>query len=346
MKRNRKAGLILFLISTILMSSCSSGSRADQYVKGGRSQVGSIPDFLKPVRLKNFNDPKEVVQKLGQTPNPSDVEGYAIHPDGGLIYDILSREAKKTGVLGKYDDAEVSTGTVSVGGTTLQFSLPKSAAAYDLIPIRYTVTSSDSILPVHISATAFEEESRRKGRDLYDLNIPGVVDVDIEYLGYVDGKLQTGLRPVLSPKLDNDIQGKSYPGYTTTDLIRSGTLRSSDITWLKFKYTNTGNTILDADGNGTFSFIPHLYKKEGSKWADSDITVNMHERLFDYLYPGESDEMWITFRKRNFAPGEYKIIFEGRIRNEQKDSDYAAVWKGRTLMTSSFEFTVKADAGV
>ena len=33
-------------------------------------------------------------------------EKYGIASDGGMIYDLLSREALKTGTLGKYDGAE------------------------------------------------------------------------------------------------------------------------------------------------------------------------------------------------------------------------------------------------
>ncbi|HBQ64102.1 MAG TPA: hypothetical protein DD727_04105, partial [Clostridiales bacterium] len=308
-------------------------------------EMGKTPDFLERTALKNYNDPKEVVEKLGQTPEPSDVEEYQIHQDGGLIYDILSREAKKTGVLDKYKDAPTYTGIISLDGTTLEYTIPKEAAAYDLFPIRYTLHAAGSALPLHISATAFEEESRRKGRDLYDLNIPGVIDTEIEYLGYVDATKQPGIWPVHSAAQENDTQGSAYPGFEATDLIKSGTIKSTDITWLKFKYTNTGNTILDSEGNGTFCFAPLLYRKEGSDWVYTDQIHNMHERLFDYLYPGESGEMWLCFRrKKNLSPGDYKIEFWGRIRNEQEDPDYMIVWSGRDLIKSSFEFTVREAA--
>ena len=359
-KRKLFYGIHTLILMTVIVTSCSTGSRkaagpwtiegsrissSNQSEDRGMNEMGKTPDFLKTVRLKKYNDPKEVLKKLGQTPEPSDVEEYLLHKDGGLVYDILSREAKKTGVLNKYDNVPTNSGKISLGGTVLEYTIPKEALAYDVIPVHYTLSTAENIFPIHISVTAFEEESRRKGRDLYDMNIPGVIDTDFEYLGYVDGTAKPGTWPVLSPTLENDRQGSAYPSYQATDLIKSGTVKSTDITWLKFRYTNTGNTILDSEGNGTFSFTPELYRKEGSNWVLADNIHNLHERLFDYLYPGESGEMWLCFRdKKNLAPGEYKIVIWGKVRNEQNDSAYPVLVQGRSFTKYSFEFAVKSAA--
>ena len=316
---------------------------------GGNGTAGTdgssekrTPDFLTPQKINNINDPVEVLSKLGKTPPAADVDDYLIHDDGGMIYDPLYREAKKTGKLNKYNKAAVTKGTVKLGGTVLEYSVPKNVTAYDTIPVKYKLTT-DSSKPVHIAVNSFEDEAKRKGRDLYDMNLPGKVDVDYEYLGYVDGTFENGRKPLLSNTF-NDVQGSAYPSYKTADLIKSGTVTSTNITWFKFKYTNTGDTILDSDGSGTFCFLPLLYKKNAAgQYEKVAGTINEFERIYTNLYPGESGEMWISFSNlyRYLPVGDFKIELVGLTRNEIDNPDYARIiWYGDQATQSSFEFSV------
>ena len=63
-----------------------------------------------------------------------------------------------------------------------------------MVPITYQLTFEDGegAFPVAVEATAFEDESRRKGRDLYDLCLPGKIDLEVEYLGSITAHLIPG----------------------------------------------------------------------------------------------------------------------------------------------------------
>jgi len=125
------------------------------------------------------------VELIPKAPVTAPLSGYELHPDEGVIYNPLSREAQKTGRFNLYDQAEKTTGVIENDFYKLEYNFPKNIRPYDVAPLTYTLTKKgEQSSPVTVSATAFENESLRKGRDLYDLSIPGELTLDFEYLGY------------------------------------------------------------------------------------------------------------------------------------------------------------------
>lgn len=198
----------------------------------------------------------------GEVPKPAPIDSYPISSDGGIVYTPLSREAVKTGQLKEYDQAETVRATVRLDDITATFDLPKSSVAYDVVPIRYKLSWDKNIdaarFPIALEATAFEDESRRHGRDLYDLSLPGKIDLKVEYLGSITAHLVPGARHNLKPDM-TDKPGH-YPAFKCGPLVRSGVVEAGDLVWFKFKYTNTGNTILDPEGAGGWQFCPEIHK--------------------------------------------------------------------------------------
>lgn len=298
-------------------------------------------DFTEVQTISNINDSKEVIDKLGGTNEASEVEEYELDDFGYLVYNPISSEAKKTGNLNKYDNASKVSGTLEVDGITVEYSMPTDITAYDAVPITYTA-SGEGDVPLYVEAVAFEEADRTNGNDYYDLNIPGIVDVDITFDGYVTASYNNGYKPNLSG-IRTDKQGTQYPSFDATELTRSGNIKAEDLTWMKFSYTNVGNTILDGDGNGTFCFQPLLYKKNSDgTWDKVCDTENLFERVYDYFYPGETGEMYVNFVNRTYTPGEYRIVINCLVRNERGSGPNwgATIWGGYIASSSSFEFIV------
>ena len=305
-------------------------------------------DFQDVVTIDNINDSAEVIDKLGGVPEPADIETYPHDEFNKLIYNPISREAQKTGQLTKYSASPKLTGSVTLDGVTVNYTIPKTATAYDAVPIQYSLSGFGDDLPFYIEAVAHEESDRAKG-DYYDLALPGNVDVTFQYDGYVTASFDNSLKPVLSGKSD-DRQGISYPSYHASELVRSGTLPLADQVWLKFTYTNTGNTVLDCDGNGSICFQPILYKQNSKGEWITDSNYEMGNKVWrptDYLYPGESDEMWVSFNSRGLSSGEYRLEITGKINNEQNEPYWERSFNwGDNTTFSSFGFAVAKDAAV
>lgn len=161
-------------------------------------------------------------QKAGKeaTLRPAPVFQYSIHEDGGLIYDPLRREAAATGQLGRYRNAPTQKGELRLGNYTLAYAVPVSATAYDVVPISYELrwNHGGSGFPVAVEATAFEDESRRKGRDLCDLALPGKVDLEVEYLGSITAHMIPGARHNLKADM-SDTPGE-YPGFSRRPFVK------------------------------------------------------------------------------------------------------------------------------
>ncbi len=285
------------------------------------------------------------------TPDSMDVEdGYDIHTDGGMIYNPISRE--KADQLDKYDDSQKITGTIErvVNGVTytLDYAIPKNVTAYDAVPIEYTLRSSKNTSEkVYVSATAFEDKEREGGELYYDLTLPGTVDATWEYLGYVGGTEDFSNRASVTADPATDKQGKQYPNYDASELIRSGTVKQYPMLWWKFRYTNTGNTVWDGDGNGTFCFTARLYRQnpDTGKWEQYKTMENLMNRIVDEVYPGESGEMYFIFDHAHDLPtGEYKIVIEGLVRNETSNPENYEknMWYGEVYTTSEFTFAISA----
>ena len=278
----------------------------------------------------------------------ADVVNYKLASDNGLIYDPLSREAKKTGTLNKLDKAAKETKTVSGAGFNAEFKLPVKAAPYDMVPIDYKITKNGSLsYPVTVEATAFEEASRSK-TDTYDLAEPGNMDIDIQYQGYVKGTIKDNARNVM--KADHsDTPAAAYPNYDTSELTRSGTVKSGELIWLKFSYKNTGNTILDIEGLGSFVIEPKLSQLQGSQYIDIGGVYNEFVRELTYVYPGETREFWVNFKidqeegpeHYSLSEGSYQINFITYYRTENDYNADLNMWRGRIMQEATFKFEVK-----
>ena len=290
---------------------------------------------------------KQIVEQLSHGEEKSPVNGYKIHSDGGMIYNAVSRDQAAT--LDKYEGAETYQGTVKLNGAELTYEIPKKVTAYDCVPIKYTLTSEKAVTPsspLHISATAQEDKDRENGKLYYDLNLPGTVDVTYTYDGYVTTDGTEAEKPVHSLDFKSDKIAQQYPSFGTNELRRSGTLEQATYTWFKFTYTNTGDTVLDGDGNGTFCFQPLLYKKNGSRWEKVAEVSNMVYRIVDEVYPGESGTLWVIFQYDNMPAGEYYIKLNGIVRNEISNPENfgRTIWLGEEATVSTFRFKVAAKA--
>ena len=278
-------------------------------------------------------------------------EKYEIASDGGMIYNLLSREALKTGTLGKYDSAETREAVIKGDGFSVTLNIPKQATAYDMVPVRYSITREKNVsAPFSIEAVAYENKGTYDG-SCYDLTLPGSLDISYEYLGYVTGTDDPNARNKM--RVSNaDTPAASYPDYTTTDFNTSGTVLAGDIVWLKFRFTNTGNTVLDCEGQGNFNIYPKLYKKSASgQWELQGGIFNDYIRELTYVYPGESREFWVNFvisgsdygktaGNQGLLPGDYRIIFTALYRSELDYNPDANMYHGRTMNVASYIFSV------
>ncbi|MBO5273676.1 MAG: hypothetical protein J6I45_03580 [Clostridia bacterium] len=320
---------------------------------GWGGAVGSIAmNYYKPLNatgekmyLKTEED-IQMAKELSTVVEPSEVVGYDIAEDGGLIYNPISREAEKAGTLHKYDNAEKLTAELETDGVKVTFSVPKNVTAYDAVPVEYTISNPNKKQKIHVGANAAQLAEKTGDNVYYDLNLPGTVDLEYEYLGYVAGYNNAGVRAKIMADF-NDTQSTQYPHYNLSALMLSSEVEAADCHWFKFKYTNIGNTILDGDGNGTFCFAPILYVNEDGKWVQKATPENIYYRITEDLYPGESGEVWVTF-KMVLPEGDLRITMNNIVRTETANPENYGVkiWGGHVYSSSTLDFTVKKDAAV
>lgn len=318
----------------------ASATPEEQYYMSMDEQYGlSSSDFTKATEIENLSDTKELVEKFGKVADASDVETYDCDKNGRLIYDRISRELNTQKNIMKYQAEQKKTVTLQQDGVTAKFTVPTNMTAYDAVPIEYEVyQQSASGQVVYLEATAFEEANRCGNNNYFDLNIPGNVALEVTYDGYVHATTDFTKTPAWSTDVTSDKQGVQYPNYTPSDLILSSEIKADKYNWFKFTFKNVGNTILDSEGSGAFCWKPILYKNVGGSWIEQCTEVNYNEKLYDYLYPGESEEVWIYFG--GLGSGEYKVTLYGEVRNEQLVEDWAANYVGgRRLMQADFTFT-------
>lgn len=315
----------------------------------GCGNGGNLFDF-DPSDIKTEEDYENMLKDLTEQPEPADVDEYSVHEDGGLIYNPISRslsDGQKRGF------GETRKGELKLGGNTLKYEIPSGVNAYEAIPIRYELTfASGQEMPVHVEATAFEEADASEGK-WFDLALPGKTDLEWEYLGYVAG-FETGERHVLAADY-SDEPASAYPGYETTELRRSGVVEAADYHWFRFRYTNVGDTILDPEGAGGMQFEPVLYeRKENGNFTKVGVPYNKYYRITEYIYPGESREMWIAFGPHVDTPnmgwgleeGDYQIQLKAVYRSDRSNpEDYATTqYGGYEMSNSTFDFSVRAAA--
>jgi len=252
-----------------------------------------------------------------------------------LTYEPLSAEAHKLGRLAKYATMEKTGATVQLGDLALDVQVPVAGEAYDTVPIEYALTGNAAPdQRVAVEVTAFEDEQHRKGRDLYDLAIPGRMKLKIEYLGS-----QTGIfDPRRVTRLTPASRHTTFPPYRLEPFVRSGTVKRGNYTFFKFRITNAGDTILDAEGFGGWMAWPQAIREadQGGKAATYG-TINMFERNCEYVYPGESFEQWINFygpgqdaaHARTLPVGKYKIRWRACYRWNTEYDWGTNMWGGR-----------------
>lgn len=267
-------------------------------------------------------------------------------------YTALSDAAKKSGQLARYDRVPVSKSSIKLGSYTLDLSVPKTARAYDVVPVRYKLSQPTGARRAAVEAIAFEDPAKAKGQPLYDLAIPGNMGVKIEYLGSVCADFQPDKYIPLTP--DPKTPASPFPPFKTDKLVRTSTVRAANAAWFKFKITNTGDTILDPEGFGASFGYPTIAKidKDGKQeW--SNTTVNQYERHLNYLYPGESVEFWVNYyipqnggsACRGIKEGDYMVTFNMLYRYHAQYNWGTNIWHGADVAQLKFPIKVTKEGG-
>jgi Beta-galactosidase len=275
------------------------------------------------------------------SPKPAPVDGYATDLDGGLIYNPLTREAKKTGQL-RDESAATQQQTLTLGSMQLHVAIPPTARAYETIPVPYEISFAEPpTFPIAVEAVAFEDEAKRKGRDLFDLSLPGKINFNIEYLGSVTAHLDSKLKHNITP--NGTDTPKQYPNFTPQPLTRSGVVEGGDLVWFKFRLTNTGNTILDGQGLGGALIYPKLLRKDtDGTYKPFATSYNLYYRILDYWYPGETREPWIIFNipktgqpaeYYKLEAGDYKVQMDVVYRSYQTPNSAINYWDGPVVFS-------------
>ncbi|MBM3492907.1 MAG: hypothetical protein FJX72_01090 [Armatimonadetes bacterium] len=266
-----------------------------------------------------------------------------------FAYTALSDAARKAGQLDRYRNVPLSSGSLALGDCRLTYSLPRSARAYDVVPIRYTLERPAAKRRAAVEAVAFEDAARTGGKPLYDLAIPGNMRVKIEYLGSVSADFDDERYIPLTADPKTPIS--PFPPYRRDAMVRSGTVRAAEAVWFKFRITNTGDTVLDPDGFGASLAQPLLYAvDESGKERYVAGTINGFERNPNYMYPGESVEHWINFYNapggwvRGMKPGDYKIHFRMLFRYYKEFNWGINIWHGAEFARLEVPIRVRDEA--
>lgn len=272
-------------------------------------------------------------------------------------YTKLSDEAKRIGQLDFYNNIPKTKGSITMEGYQLDYSVPSTVRAYDSIPITYTLTQKPGIMPIdkYISAVAYEDSKKAKNRNLYDMTIPGRLEVKIEYLGNTSADYDDTNYPYLTPD-PKEAKPLDFMPLKRYDFVKSSTAKAADCVWFKFKVTNTGNTILDPEGFGKdfgYGTIVKL-KADGStpEWETPCSTINEYDRHLNYIYPGDSWTFWVQFNcskylgwpGRQLTEGEYKIKYSMLYKYNREYNYNLNVWHGREFAYLEVPISVKKDA--
>ncbi len=276
---------------------------------------------------------------------PAPIHSYAIHEDGGLIYNPLSSDPHA--VLAGAD--KTVRKTVTMGSYTLIADVPKNVRGYDIVPIPYKLTWSGAPqFPLAVEANGFEEEPRRNGRDLFDLALPGKLDLDVQYLGSITAHMRPGGRHNIKPDM-SDTPGV-YPAFDRRPMVKSGVVESGDIVWFRFRVKNIGNTILKAEGFGGWGLYPELCTRDASGALKVySHHYNLYIRDRKALYPGETHDFWVNFTSAasmdsyHIPSGEYAIRFRAYYRYYKEWSDWMNMWEGAWMYIAEMPVTL-ADA--
>jgi len=270
---------------------------------------------------------------------------------GKIDYQPISAETRKLGRLAKYSQITKKNVRITLGDLTLEAGVPEACDAYDAVPIEYELTgdAGDNDC-VAVEAVAFEDVSRRKGRDLYDLAMPGNMKLKIEYLGS-----QTGIfEPQRVNRLTLTSRHEIFPPYRLEPFVRSGTVKQGNYLFFKFRITNVGDTILDAEGFGGWMAVPdaHTLTADGKR-GQRHGTINGKTRHLDYLYPGESFEQWVHFHgrgqdiqhARTLPLGKHEIRYIAEYRYNKEYDWIVNMWAGKPWLSLEFDIDVTEQGG-
>lgn len=264
-----------------------------------------------------------------------------------VSYTALSDAARKAGSLALYRSHPTTAATAKLGACVLEAEVPRSARAYDVVPIRYTLKRPADARRCAVEAVAFENAKKRAGKPLYDLAIPGNMDVKVEYLGSVSADFDQLSYIPLTP--DPKTPVSPFPPYKRDQMVRSSTVREAQAVWFKFRITNTGDTILDPEGFGAAFTEPRLAKldRDGNEeWSAG--TVNQYERFLTYLYPGDSVVIWANFYTpklggqwcRGLTEGDYRLDLRMLYRYHREYSWAINIWTGAEFARLTVPFRV------
>ena len=300
---------------------------------------------------------------IAQAVSPAPIDKYPIHADGGLIYNPLYREVVKTGRVNDYDLVPKETVTLQQGDFVLEAKVPSQIKAYDIVPVSYKLwwpKEASPAFPVSVAAVAFEEEHRRKGRDLFDLALPGDIDLDVEFLGSITAHTIPDAKHQL--KSDFSDTPKEYPGFYRKPMVSSSVIEAGDLVWFRFRVTNTGNTILDANGFGACQYYPILLRKdEKGDFVQAGTLYNLYYRDVEDFYPRESREIWFHMPCSNpgyserfepsktpqgfgIGPGEYRFQLRLAFRDYRHQQSAVNYWDGPIVFNWEMPFTVENEA--
>ena len=279
--------------------------------------------------------------KAAAEPQPKNNGEYDIHEDGGIIYNPLSREARRKGELSQ--SAPKKSGTLELGDLTLKYKVPRSANAYDVVPVEYELEKKtpDPKRPIAVECTAFQEKARSGGKPLFDMSLPGDLSVKFDYIGCVCADA-VGAHPLLDLRKPDPAM-KNYPGWKSDPLTRSGVIRKADYVWFTFKYTVAGNTIFDPEGfNGVQSEAELFKKQPDGKYKSAAKPINLWERNVNYQYPGESCEQTLLLPgdRGRMKPGEYRLRFSLLQKSYTKWTQWGNHWGGEPFASMDVFLTV------
>lgn len=273
-----------------------------------------------------------------------------------VYYTALSDEAKDGGWIER-DIKEYHTGELVLGEYVLEYRVPTEASAYNMVPVEYTLRSrgkASKNKKVLVQATAYEEPERRNGMVLYDLGLPGNMNVEVEYLGHVTA--EWALDGWSRMTIDASEEQGTFPPFERNEFRRSGVVEESDWVWFQFKITNTGDTILYSDGFGGMMIRPVLEERTPvGTYREIANTVNQTVRLKNMLYPGESETFWVQFYRPEYRStygyqkdyalleGEYRIRLDLQHRWYKEYNRFLNFWAGKTFAQYFVPITVKKE---
>lgn len=268
-----------------------------------------------------------------------------------VSYTALSDAARKSGCIARYNECPLNKAIIRLNEYVLELSVPRSARAYDVIPIRYALTRPAQARRCAVEAVAFEDPKKAKNIPLYDLAIPGNMNIKIEYLGSVSADFDQSKYVPLTSNPRTPVS--PFPPFKRDPMVRSSNVRQAQAIWFKFRITNTGDTILDPEGFGAAFAEPRLTKlnKEGKEeWSAG--TVNQYERFLTYLYPGDSTEIWVNFYTprlggswcRGLVEGDYRIDFRMLYRYYREYRWGVNIWGGAEFARLTLPFRVSKSA--